>query len=92
VVERDDADRVMAHRYVRDPEHAPIIERAFQLSDEGLGDAPIARELTKAGHPTKSGKRFNRRRVQDLLRTRPTRAGWSDSAASRMRRLRPRRM
>lgn len=34
VVERDASDRVIARRY----ERAPVIERAFQLPEEGFGD------------------------------------------------------
>jgi orotate phosphoribosyltransferase-like protein len=37
-----------------DPEGAPIIERAFELSEEGLGDGAIARELNRSGLRTKT--------------------------------------
>lgn len=73
-VERDAADRVTSRRYERDPDRAPIIQEAFRLSEQGMGDAPVARALNTAGHRTKNGHTFNRRRVQDLL-TNQTYAG-----------------
>ena len=51
-VERDDADRVVSQRYVLDPERSPIIERMFDLSDEGHGDSEVARALNREGHRT----------------------------------------
>ena len=67
VVERDDQDRVRARRYERDPERAPIIERVFELSEEGHGDATIARTLNADGLRSKAGKAWTRRSVQDKL-------------------------
>jgi DNA invertase Pin-like site-specific DNA recombinase len=67
VVERDDQDRVTARRYERDPERAPIIERIFELSEEGHGDAAIARTLNADGLRSKAGKAWTRRSVQDKL-------------------------
>ena len=66
-VERDEADRVVSRRYERDPERAPIVERIFELSERNNGDGVIARTLNAEGHRTKSGRGWNRRRVQDTL-------------------------
>jgi site-specific DNA recombinase len=66
-VERDDRDRVVARRYTKDPERGPIIERIFDLSEQGYGDAVVARAINAEGHPTKNGKPWTRRRVQDTL-------------------------
>lgn len=81
IVQRDNADRVISRRYVRDPKRAPIIEKAFELSEAGHGDSAVAQALNRAGHRTqaqqiKSGPRagevvppkaWSRRRVQDTL-------------------------
>lgn len=66
-VERDAADRVVARHYERDPERAPIVERAFELSEQGHGDGIVARRLNAEGRRTKNGKPWGRRRVQSLL-------------------------
>lgn len=57
-----------------DPERAPVIRVAFDLSEEGLGDAAVARRMNEAGHRTKAGKPWNRRRVQHTV-TNPVYAG-----------------
>jgi DNA invertase Pin-like site-specific DNA recombinase len=67
-VERDpDTDRTTARRYDRDPDRAPIIERIFDLSEQGHGDGVIARALNADGLRTKGGRPWTRRRVQDTL-------------------------
>lgn len=58
--------------YVRDPERAPIIERAFELSAGNLGDGEVARRLNEAGYRTRGRKdrapqSYTRRQVQDML-------------------------
>lgn len=52
-VERDAADRVVARHYERDPERAPIIERLFDLADEGHSDSSVMRTLNAEGQHTR---------------------------------------
>lgn len=66
-VDTDSAGRVLARTYERDPERAPVVERAFELSEQGHGDAAVARTLNAEGFRTKAGKPWARRRVQDML-------------------------
>lgn len=63
----------------KDPGRSQIIEKMFDLSEEGLGDPSVARELNRAGLRTRGrgGSKpipFTRRRVQDTL-TNPVYAG-----------------
>lgn len=60
--------------YELDPGRAPVIARAFELADHGVGDPSIARSLNLEGHRTKSGGHWRRRRIQDLI-TNPHYAG-----------------
>jgi len=53
--------------YVYDEQRAPIIRRACELALDGYAPASIARQLNAAGHRTKNGKPWTRRRVQDTL-------------------------
>jgi DNA invertase Pin-like site-specific DNA recombinase len=48
-------------------ERRPIIEAIYDLSEEGIGDATIARRLNQAGHRTRKGKAWTRRLVQYVL-------------------------
>jgi len=48
-------------------ERRPIIEAIYDLSEEGIGDATIARRLNQAGHRTRKGKAWTRRLVQYIL-------------------------
>jgi site-specific DNA recombinase len=50
-----------------DAERRPIIEVIYDLSEEGIGDATIARRLNEAGHRTRKGKAWTRRLVQYIL-------------------------
>ncbi len=59
---------------VVDPERAAVVELAFDLSEQGLGDPTIARRLNDAGHRTPRGKAYSRRSVQNMLRN-PVYAG-----------------
>lgn len=52
-VERNDRDEVVARRYLRDPERAPIIEALFALAEAGHGDGVIARMLNAKGYRTR---------------------------------------
>jgi site-specific DNA recombinase len=72
--EHDDRGRLTARHYRRDPDRAPIIERMFAFSLEGIGDPTIARRLNSEGHRTKHGKPWTRRAVQSAL-TNPFDAG-----------------
>jgi DNA invertase Pin-like site-specific DNA recombinase len=73
VVTVDDRGKPRTH-YELDDERAPIIRRAFVLSEQGLGDPSVAGSLNREGFRTKAGKPWTRRRVQDLL-TNPVYAG-----------------
>ena len=44
-VERDQHDRVIARHYEPDPERARVVQRLFELADDDLGDASVARKL-----------------------------------------------
>lgn len=57
-----------------DPDRARTVREAFELAAARHGDPTIARRLNRAGHRTKAGGPFTRRRVQDLL-TNPAYAG-----------------
>jgi DNA invertase Pin-like site-specific DNA recombinase len=48
-------------------ERRPIIEAIYDLSEDGIGDATIARRLNQAGHRTRKGKAWTRRLVQYIL-------------------------
>jgi site-specific DNA recombinase len=66
VVTLDDRGNTRTH-YERDDDRAPIIEQAFTLSEQGMGDASVAGTLNSRGFRTKAGKPWTRRRVQDML-------------------------
>jgi DNA invertase Pin-like site-specific DNA recombinase len=67
-IERDDQDRIIARNYVPDREgRAPTIERLFDLSEEGNGDAIVAKRLNREGKRKKSGKPWDRRSVQAII-------------------------
>jgi DNA invertase Pin-like site-specific DNA recombinase len=53
--------------YIIDEDRAPIIRRAAELALDNLGAGTIARQLNREGHSLKSGRPWNRRRVQDTL-------------------------
>jgi DNA invertase Pin-like site-specific DNA recombinase len=57
-----------------DAERRPIIDLIYDLSEEGIGDATIARRLNGAGHRTRKGKAWSRRLVQYIV-THPVYAG-----------------
>jgi site-specific DNA recombinase len=57
-----------------DPERANVIALIYDLSEQGVGDPTVARRLNEAGHRTKAGKPWTRRRVQHTLRN-PAYAG-----------------
>lgn len=57
-----------------DAERRPIIDVIYELSEEGIGDATIARRLNEAGHRTRKGKAWTRRLVQYIV-THPVYAG-----------------
>lgn len=67
-VERDAGDRVIARNYFPDSEgRAPTIERLFDLSEEGHGDAAVAKRLNREGLRKKSGEPWDRRSVQAVI-------------------------
>lgn len=49
------------------PERAPIIQRAFDLYEAGMGFGSVARELNRLGYRTPAGKPWERRRVQGII-------------------------
>lgn len=55
-------------------ERRPLIDLIYDLSEEGIGDATIARRLNGAGHRTRKGKPWTRRLVQYVV-THPVYAG-----------------
>ena len=61
-------------RLVKDPAREPVIRALFDLAEQGHGDATVARRMNTAGHRTKAGKPWNRRRVQSTV-TNPIYAG-----------------
>jgi DNA invertase Pin-like site-specific DNA recombinase len=64
-IERDDDDRVISRTYVPDHDgRGPVIERLFELSEEGHGDAKVAQKLNGEALRKKSGKPWDRRSVQ----------------------------
>ncbi len=67
LVRRDGRDRVVERVYRLDPDRAPVVRVAFELSEQGMGDPSIARELNRRGMRTKSRRPWERRRVQDTL-------------------------
>ncbi|MEJ7786618.1 MAG: recombinase family protein [Solirubrobacteraceae bacterium] len=70
----EDEDGEVRVRYALDPERAPIVRRIFELAGEGMGDPSIARTMNVEGHRTRSGKSWQRRRIQDTV-TNPYYAG-----------------
>jgi site-specific DNA recombinase len=50
-----------------DAERRPIIDLLYDLSEEGIGDATIARRINAAGHRSRKGKPWTRRLVQYIL-------------------------
>jgi site-specific DNA recombinase len=62
----DERGKTLA-KLVPDPERAQVVGIVFDLSEEGIGDPTIARRLNEAGHRTKAGKPWTRRRVQATL-------------------------
>jgi DNA invertase Pin-like site-specific DNA recombinase len=69
-VERDGQDRVVARSYLPDPDpngRAPTILRLFDLSEEGYGDALVAKRLNREGKRKKSGQPWDRRSVQAII-------------------------
>lgn len=67
-VERDGQDRVIARLYLPDREgRAPTVARLFDLSEEGHGDAAVAKRLNREGMRKKSGEPWDRRGVQAVI-------------------------
>jgi DNA invertase Pin-like site-specific DNA recombinase len=59
---------------VHDPERAPVIERLFELAEQGLPDARISDQLNREGHRTRAGIPWTRRAVENHV-TKPWHAG-----------------
>jgi DNA invertase Pin-like site-specific DNA recombinase len=69
-----ESGKVLQRTYKPDPSRAPIIQEAFALSEAGHGDTAISHKLNAAGHRTRRGNLWSRRRIQDTL-TNPIYAG-----------------
>ncbi len=50
-----------------DPEHAPTVERIFELAASGVPDSALARAVNAEGYRTRSGRPFDRRAIQAIV-------------------------